>query len=123
MTLFSKKNITILLAILVCAICLVITFVPSFSATFDSLVDGAVEAGENVGGGAYKVINVFAPAALLIILIIILFSHDSKKVSYFVGAGIVIAVAWIASMAIHSGWIGDFLKSIGEKYFNVSKGL
>ena len=122
MTLFSKKNITILLAILVCAICLVITFVPSFSATFDTLVDKTVEAGEDVSGGLYKVINVVAPICLLIILMIILGSHDSRKIGYLVGAGVIILIAWVASMAVHSGWIGDFIKHIGETYFNGSKG-
>ena len=122
MTLFSKKNITILLAILVCAICLVITFVPSFSATFDTLVDKTVEAGEDVSGGLYKVINVVAPICLLIILMIILASHDSRKIGYLVGAGVIILIAWVASMAVHSGWIGDFIKHIGETYFNGSKG-
>ena len=122
MTLFSKKNVVIMIAMFLCITALVATFVPAFSTSFDTLVDQTVDGVNNGANSVYKLINVGAPLALLIVLGIILFSHDSRKVGLLIGIAVTILVAWLISMAVHSGWIGDFLKSIADKYFNGSNG-
>ena len=94
----------------------------TFSTDFDSFTDAADEGLGNVSDAVYKIAMTAGPLALLICLLIILFSHDSRKVSLIIGICVTIVLAWIAIMIVHSGWLTEFLKGIATKYFPGSDG-
>lgn len=118
----SRIAPVILAGIMCLAIIISLLPVGALSANIDSLIDNSTEVVTNVSDGIYKIAMVAGPLALGIILLIIMFSHDSRKVSMLIGIGITILIAWLAIIIVHNGYIKDFLENIGNNYFRGSGG-
>ncbi len=115
-----SKFISIAMVTLMGLLCIVSLFEPAFSSDFDDLVKNAEEATSNVSDGLYKVAMTLGPLALIVCLVIILFSHDSRKVSMLIGICVTIIIAWLCIMVVHNGWLKDFLVNLTDKYFGGS---
>ena len=95
----------------------VLSVVTAWGSDFSSLAGEGEKAITEVKDGIVKIAMAAGPLAMIICLLIIMFSHDSRKVSMVVGILITIFIAWLAIMIINSGYVKDFISHISDTYF------